>query len=176
MDISFKDLNLHLKDETLLIDMIDYNIVLEIKTYLPVNEKLQLIERVISQSMEENDTYQNPIKIEIFSNLEIVKAYTNLKFSDDEWADPATLYDLLEDNDIIAVVISNLPKDEYNFLVNGINDTIKALYDYKNSAAGILENISNDYSTLDLDASNIQAKLADENNLTLLRSVMNDLG
>ena len=41
---------------------------------------------------------------------------------------------------------------------------------------GILENISTDYSNLNLDASAIQQKLADPENMELLRSILSKLG
>ena len=41
---------------------------------------------------------------------------------------------------------------------------------------GILDNISADYSNLELDDSKIQGELADKENLTLLRDVLAQLG
>ena len=41
---------------------------------------------------------------------------------------------------------------------------------------GILENISADYSSLDLEASKIQQKLADPNNMAFLKNVLTKLG
>jgi hypothetical protein len=41
---------------------------------------------------------------------------------------------------------------------------------------GILDNVVNDYSNLNLDASEIQKKLADPENLELLREVLAKLG
>ena len=55
-------------------------------------------------------------------------------------------------------------------------DTIKAIYEYDHSAYGILDNIKNNYNNLDLDASEIQKKLADPENMDLLKSVLAKLG
>lgn len=41
---------------------------------------------------------------------------------------------------------------------------------------GILDTISQDYSNLNLEASAIQEKLADPENMTLLKSVLSKLG
>jgi hypothetical protein len=59
---------------------------------------------------------------------------------------------------------------------NNVYDTIKNIYDYRNSVLGILDAVKNDYSNLNLDASDIQAKLADPENMELLRDVLNKLG
>jgi hypothetical protein len=41
---------------------------------------------------------------------------------------------------------------------------------------GILDNVVNDYSNLDLNASEIQKKLGDPENMALLRDVLAKLG
>ena len=61
-------------------------------------------------------------------------------------------------------------------LLNAIKKSIDAIYAYQNSVMGILDTISTDYSNLNLDATEIQKKLADPENLDLLRSVMSKLG
>ena len=61
-------------------------------------------------------------------------------------------------------------------LMAGVHRSVDAIYEYKNSVLGILESVSTDYSNLDLDATNIQQKLADPNNMALLRDVLSKLG
>ena len=58
----------------------------------------------------------------------------------------------------------------------GIFDTIANIYNYRNSVMGILDNVVNDYSNLNLDASEIHSKLADPENMALLRQVLDKLG
>ena len=53
---------------------------------------------------------------------------------------------------------------------------MKAIYTYRNSVLGILESISQDYSALNLDATEIQQKLADPDNMALLKQVLTKLG
>ena len=54
---------------------------IEVKQYLPVNEKLMLIGRVINNSADENN-FANPIKLDVFTALEIVFTYTNISFEE----------------------------------------------------------------------------------------------
>jgi len=61
---------------------IDFNgIEIEVKQYLPIDDKLQFVVNVISNAADGNRFY-NPIKIEAFSTLEILFMYTNLSFTD----------------------------------------------------------------------------------------------
>ena len=57
----------------------------------------------------------------------------------------------MEENGLLDIIISAIPEAEYDFIIDGINKTVDAIYTYQNSVLGILESISQDYSNLDLD-------------------------
>jgi hypothetical protein len=40
------------------------------------------------------------------------------------------LYDLVKSNGLLKIVIENIPAEEYKEIVNGINDSINAIYSY----------------------------------------------
>lgn len=171
--IGFTKLSLKRKNEVKTITI--NNNQIEIKQYLPVNEKLDLIARVINGAHDQNN-FPNPIKIEVIGTLEMIMAYTNISFTEKQKEDIPKLYDLLEENGVIKDIISQIPEDEYNFIIDGINKTVDAVYTYNNSVLGILEAVSKDYSNLDFDATQIQKKMADPDNLKLVRDVLTKLG
>lgn len=148
---------------------------IEVKQYLPINEKLDLITRVLSGAHDQNN-FANPIKIEVIGTLEIIMAYTNLNFTEKQKNDLAKLYDLLDENQIINQIIELIPESEYQFLINGIDETIKSFYSYQQSILGILDTVSADYSQLDLDASSLQQMIGDPQNLELLKNVLTKMG
>ena len=171
--VSFTKLGLKKKEEIKNITINDQ--VIEVKQYLPISDKINIITNVIEKSADDNN-FANPVKVEVFANLEIMYAYTNISFTDKQKEDPTKLYDLLEENGVIAEVIAAIPENEYALLLGWIDETIEAFYTYRNSVMGIMEQISEDYSNLSLDATEIQQKLADPQNLELLKSVMTKLG
>ena len=171
--IGFTKLSLKRKNEVKTITI--NNNQIEIKQYLPVNEKLDLIARVINGAHDQNN-FPNPIKIEVIGTLEMIMAYTNISFTEKQKEDIPKLYDLLEENSVIKDIISQIPEDEYNFIIDGINKTVDAVYTYNNSVLGILEAVSKDYSNLDFDATQIQKKMADPENLKLVKDVLTKLG
>lgn len=171
--IGFTKLSLKRKNEVKTITI--NNNQIEIKQYLPINEKLDLIARVINGAHDQNN-FPNPIKIEVIGTLEMIMAYTNISFTEKQKEDIPKLYDLLEENGIIKDIISQIPEDEYNFIIDGINKTVDAVYAYNNSVLGILEAVSKDYSNLDFDATQIQKKMADPENIKLVRDVLTKLG
>lgn len=148
----------------------------EIKQYLPVNEKLNLITRVLEQVAQNDYPFANPVQMDVYTALEILYAYTNIDFSEEEKANPAELYDELEKQGIINMVVNAIPEVEYNFLVEGIEETVKAYYSYRNSIKGIIADTVTDYSDLKLDAEKIRKDLADPDNMALLKDVLKKLG
>ena len=172
--VAFTKLGLKKKDEVKTINI--NNNVIEIKQYLPINDKLALISRVINLSHDSSNNFANPVQVEVIGTIEIIAAYTNLSFTEKQKEDYAKLYDLLEENGITKDLIGAIPEDEYAFLIDGINDSIEAVYKYQNSVLGILETVSQDYSNLELDATKIQEKMANPDNLAMLKDVLTKLG
>lgn len=158
------------------IKTIDFNNQkIEVKQYLPVEDKLNLISDIINSSVDENSFY-NPCRLHIYQIVKMIIAYTNISFTDKQKEDIYKLYDLIAGSGLAAVVLNAIPADEYDFILEGTEETIQSIYSYRNSVMGILDNISADYSNLELDASKIQKDLADKENLTFLRDVLDQLG
>ena len=149
--------------------------IIEVKQYLPINEKLELISSVINSAADENN-FSNPVKENVFLTLEILYHYTNINFTDKQKEDPVKLYDLVVSSGLVNKVTDLIPEEELNEVINGVAQSVKAIYAYRNSILGILESISQDYSALNLDATEIQQKLADPDNMALLKQVLTKLG
>lgn len=147
----------------------------EIKRYLPIKDKIELVQNVINQSVDENGFY-NPMRVDLFLTLEFVYAYTNLSFTDKMKEDPFKLYDLLVSTGIILDVINGTDEKEYVKVRDDVYNTIENIYKYKNSIMGILDAVSTDYSNLELDSTKIQEALNDPESINLLRNVLDKLG
>lgn len=150
--------------------------VIEIKQYLPVEEKLELISHVVNKAHDQDYNFSNPVKVEVFAGIEIVKYYTNITFTEKQLEEAAKTYDLLNANHIIDTVIGAIPQAEYIELKNGIEQTIESIYKYQNSILGILDTIGEDYSNLDLDVTQITDKIKDPESLKLVKDVLTKLG
>ena len=148
---------------------------IEVKQYLPIQEKMDLIAAVLNNCQDDNN-FINEAKMSMFMDLEVMYRYTNVNFTEKQKEDPAKLYDLLAGSGFMSEVFVVLPQTEYKSIIMWLGKTANNIYDYRNSVYGILDAIGTDYSVLDLDATKIQEKLADKENLTLLRDVMDKLG
>lgn len=172
--VTFNKLNLIKNTEIKNID-INENII-EVKQYLPVEEKLELISYIVNMAHDEDYNFSNPVKVEVFAGIGIIKYYTNITFTEKQLENPAKIYDLLNSNNVINNVIAAIPSNEYDEIRAGIEDTIKSIYQYQNSTLGILDTIGQDYSDLNLEADTINEKLSNPDNMKLLRDVLAKLG
>lgn len=171
--LAFSKLGLKVNNEIKIVEFNEQTI--EVKQYLPVNDKLELISNVINLSADDNN-FANPVKVGIFTILEILNFYTNLNFTEKQKEDPAKLYDLIISTGLGKAIMDVIPEVEYHDILTGVHSSIEAVYNYRNSVFGILDSITTDYSNLNLDATNIQKALADPDNMDLLKQVLTKLG
>lgn len=158
------------------IKIIKFNdIDIEVKQYLPIDDKLQLVVNVISNAADGNRFY-NPIKIDAFAALEILFMYTNLTFTDTQKKDLSKLYDLIVSNGLFQMVKEALPDEEYDELMALIYDSADNIYTQMNSAISVVEAFTNrDPGDMTKQATELQEKLADPKNLNLIREIMTQL-
>ena len=148
---------------------------IEVKQYLPIEEKMKFYEDVINKSVDDKG-YYNITKVNFWLKLGIVFSYTNINFTEKQKEDLFKLFDLLEGNGLMKLIMSYMDPDELKDITDTIWDTIKNLYQYANSALGIMQTLTADYNNLNLEASDIQSKLADPENLSFLREILTKMG
>ena len=168
---------LGLKKNTNLIPLEWGDQVIQIKEYLPIEDKIGVIERIVNQSLDDNN-FANPARIAINTVLEIIFAYAvNINFTEKQKEDRLGLYDLLVGSGFADAFFKELRKtDEARFINSTVREVIDEVYKYKNSALGILQAVSEDYSNLDLDATKLQEKIGNKENVEFLKNVMDKMG
>ena len=171
--ISLNKLGLKIDDSISIVKFNDQDI--EVKHYLPVNEKLDLIGTIINESADELKFY-NVGKLEVFKLIEIIKHYTNINFTDKQLEDTTKLYDLLSSSGLGDEILTVIPETELNFIEDTLFDTVDSIYKYNNSIFGILDAVTTDYENLNFDVSELQKNISNPENLTLLKDVVTKLG
>ena len=147
---------------------------IEVKQYLPISEKLELIGNILNNCQDENN-FINFAKLDVFFDLEVIYKYTNINFTEKQKEDSFKLYDLLESSGFFAAAREKLP-EEVEKVREWLYSIAKNIYEYRNSIYGILDAVSNDYSNLELDADQLKNKIADPDSLGLLKNVLTKLG
>lgn len=171
--ISLNKLGLKIDDSVSIVKFNDQDI--EVKHYLPVNEKLDLIGAIINESADELKFY-NVGKLEVFKLIEIIKHYTNINFTDKQLEDTTKLYDLLSSSGLGDEILTVIPETELNFIEDTLFDTVDSIYKYNNSIFGILDAVTADYQNLNFDVSELQKNISNPENLKLLKDVVTKLG
>lgn len=149
--------------------------IIEVKQYLPVNEKLALISNVLNACADDKKFY-NEGKLSICFAIEVIQNYSNINFTEKQKEDACKLYDTLVSSGCYEMIKTNIPSSELDWIEEILYSTIEHIYSYQNSIMGILDTVSEDYKNLEFDASKIQEHLADPENLTLLKSIVTKLG
>ena len=88
--ITFASLKLKTRDDVEKINLYDKEI--EVKQYLPAEDKYDLIMITLQESKEEG--VYNHFKMDMFFHLNIIFMYTNLQFTDKQKEDLIKLYDV----------------------------------------------------------------------------------
>ena len=150
---------------------------IEVKQYLPINDKAIVASNVLNYTIDNGTTrFINPLQVEVYTLLQIIEKYTNITFTDKQREDPAKLYDLIVSSGLWELVFEQIDKNDYAAMISYVNKSVEAFYNYYNSIYGILDNINKQYETMNLDATEIQKKLDNPENLTLLKEVLEKLG
>lgn len=171
--LAYSKLNLKADTSAVPLSWGEYNI--EVRKYLPLEEKVEMISRIVNQSIDENGFY-NPLKVNMYMTLEAVFTYTNLSFTEKQKENLFKLYDAIVSSGLATSIMSVMCETELDEVRNFTYEVIDNIYKFKNSMLGILETISSDYSNLDLDATALQQKIADPENLALLKDIVTKLG
>lgn len=167
--ISFTKLGLKTNQDIKTIEYNGQNI--EVKQYLPIQDKLKLIGDIINQSTEYDTNYANPVKIDVYTIIGIIKNYTNISFTDKQLEDIVKLYDLIAGGQLDTAILAAIPEEEYNLIVSGVQRSIKSFYKYKNSAMGLLDAVSASYDESSFSLDKLVASIKDPEALAILREI-----
>ena len=137
--VTYSSLKLKLNDS---IKTIEKFPGVEVKQYLPTEDKIDLIDITLQKAKE--DGIYNPIKANMFFHLYLVYLYTNISFTDKQREDEYKLYDILVTNGVIDEVIAAMPESEYTDLLNKVIERIDIDLKYNTTAASVISKLIND--------------------------------
>ena len=172
--VSFTKLGLKKNEDVEIVEWNEQKI--EVKQYLPIEDKLDLVTKIINDSIDTNNFY-NPAKIYIFTILNTILYYTNINLTDKQKEDVAKTYDLLVSSGLSVKIFEQINPYEYNHIKSWVLETVQSIYSYAQSVLGILETVNNDYKDADFNAEQIQNKLTNNpEELKLLKDILDRLG
>lgn len=171
---TFSKLNCKINTDTVLCTFNEQSFT--VKQYLPINEKLALIGRVVEAVYTQEDNYNNILKAKALLALEILYSYSDIGFTDKQKEDPAKMFDLCESSGLFTVIRESIPQKELQELENATYTIINNFYAYQNSAVGIINNIKNNADNLNIDVSKLGEYLNNKENFSFLKDIMDKMG
>lgn len=171
--VAFSKLGLKKTEEVEVIEWNEQKI--EVKQYLPIEDKLDMIANIINQSADYNG-YYNPARIYIFTILEMIDYYTNISLTEKQKADVFKTFDLFVNSGLSVAIFDKINPYEYNQIKSWVHELINSIYNYKNSVVGIMDTIKEDFNLMDLDASKIAQNLGNKENMELLKDILTQMG
>ena len=168
--ITFTKLGLQRKDAETTIVSLSEEVSFEVKKYLPVKDKLELLTTVINKALDSSGKYYNPAQLEVLLMMEIVYNYTNISFTEKQKEDYCKCYDLLLSNGVLDILEKELEVEVFTLRM-WCESCLKNIYQYNNSLMGMLENAQSQHDNLNLDAEEIRSKFADPENLAFLKEI-----
>ena len=148
---------------------------IEVKQYLPIQDKLVFIGDILNAAADDNRFYAQG-KVDMFFALGIIEKYTNLSITDKQKENSAKLYDEIKASGFYANVINLIPEEEVDYLYDLVCDTEEQVYKYENSAYGILDAVNKDYDNLNLDIEKLTKDIGNRENVQFLDEVLTKLG
>ena len=144
--------------------------------YLPLEKKLTIMQNIIEQAGNNEEGFYNIVKLTVFYTIEMLRAYTNISFTEKQLEEPQKLYDIIVLNNIWNEVKKAIPQSELTDIWENTCALAREITNYNHSALGILNLVSNDYDNLNLDVKEMTEKLSDRTNLTLIKDLLTKLG
>ena len=143
---------------------------------LPLEEKVNLITSVIEQSGNGEEGFFNIVKLEAYYIIEMLKAYTNISFTEKQLEDTTKLYDAIRLNDVWAAVEDAIPENEREYIWNNTLAMAREVTTYNNSVLGVLKAISSDREALNFDITELVDKIKDPEALATLKGLLGQTG
>ena len=115
---------------------------IEVLNYLPIEDKYDFV-MITLQKAEENGVY-NPLLLDLYFHLHLVYMYTNLSFTDKQKENEPKIYDTLESNGFFDNFYEVFDENEYNTLMEYIEELKETILHYRNTAGAVLQSIIQD--------------------------------
>lgn len=171
--VAFSKLGLKKTEEVEVIEWNEQKI--EVKQYLPIEDKLDMIANIINQSADYNG-YYNPARIYIFTILEMIDYYTNISLTEKQKADVFKTFDLFVSSGLSAAIFDKINPYEYNQIKSWVHELINSIYVYKNSVVGIMDTIKDEFNLMDLDTEKLVERLGNKENIEFINELLNKMG
>ena len=167
--ISFSKLKLTKNNEVTIIHF-NEEIEIEVKQYLSLGDKLDLMDAVIGLAGDEQGFF-NIVKLRVLYEFKMLQEYTNINFTAKQEEEIGKTYDIIYLNNIWGQVATAIPEIERDFIWNNILELARSATEYNSSALGIIRNISENYDETSFGLNKIMEQFGNPQMLQTLKEI-----
>lgn len=113
---------------------------IEVLHYLPVEDKIDLIE-IALQKAEEEDGIYNETMLDMYFHLNMVYLYSNITFTEKQKENEPKLYDAMVSSGFMAAFLQTMDEDEYTTVFNDLQRVRASHERYDLSTAAIVKSL-----------------------------------
>lgn len=146
-----------------------------VKQYLPIAKKAEIVGLVLQDTLDEHGMNSN-IREKIYTYIRLIQFYTNISITETMLNNAGKTYDLLKLNHVIDNVINAIPAEEYNYLIEAINTSIKIVSDYRTSVAGLFTDMQAGDEASVKSADELMNQLQEVSQNGLLKNILEKMG
>ena len=123
--MNLKDLNIEISflDSTVSFNNID----IVVHNKISLNNKMSFISDVINFSIDAN-RFSNDVTVRAYFTLCVLKYYTNLELTEEEFLNPADTYDLIVESGLYDIITSKIDKNELSIVTEMLYKTLDNIY------------------------------------------------
>ena len=167
---------LGLKPDLDKVETISYadGITIEIKQFLPLEKKLEVLSNILNKSTDDRGFY-NTARLEFNIRMELLFAYTNIKFTEKQLNEAMKVYDNFIASGLFKDIWNKIPEADREWFEYHADASVTSIMRYRNSVYGILDALKTDYSDLNLDVEKLRETLANDSNVGFLKEVVDKM-
>ena len=113
--------------------------IISVKTYLPVEDKITLIQLVAQQAIE--DGIFMPMKVDMYMGMYMIFFYSDLEFTDEEKENVPQLFDEILNSGLYEAIIYSIPSEECKLLYTNLDKYIEKVERHSSSNAYLINRL-----------------------------------
>ena len=157
--MNFNDMGLEARIDTQEVKIND-DIMLTVRDYLPADEKGEFIQYIVNSALDSRTGCFSPLRVEVYFALAICHWYGGIDF--DETMEAGKTYDALDTNGVISSITEAIDQSELNYIRQLTEETVADIARYNNSAAGVIQLMTNNTNDLNAQVENVISQIRDQ--------------
>ena len=112
---------------------------INIKNYLPIESKIDLIQLVAQQSVE-NGIFM-PIKVDMYMGMYLIFFYTDIEFTEEEKENIPELFDEMFNSGLYNEILNFIPDTEKNIIYTNLDTYVEKVEKHNSTTAYMINQI-----------------------------------